>query len=93
MYRKRRNVERQVALFLLGVLMFVPPLLVVFDRPVRIGGIPVLYLYLFAAWVALIAFTAAMSRAFDDDDGVTRRTEPTDGEATSRQSAEPSTDA
>lgn len=93
MYRKRRNVERQVALFLLGVLMFVPPLLVVFDRPVKVGGIPLLYLYLFAAWSVLIALTAAMSRAFEDDDGVTRRTEPADGDAPPRQRAEPATDA
>lgn len=93
MYRKRRNVERQVALFLLGVLMLVPPLLIVFDRPVRVGGLPVLYLYLFGAWTALIALTALMSRAFVDDDGVTRRTEELDGEPLARQTAEPSPDA
>ena len=93
MYRKRRNIERQVALFLLGVIMFVPPLLVVFDRPVRVGGIPVLYLYLFGAWTVLIALTALMSRAFEDGDGVTQRTERPEDEAPARQSAEPPADA
>ncbi len=93
MYRKRRNVERQVALFLIGVLMFVPPLLVVFDRAARVGGIPVLYLYLFGAWTALIALTAAMSRSFEDDDGSTRRTDGADGEPPVRPTAETAPDA
>ena len=39
-----------------------PPLLRVFNRPVRILGMPVLYLYLFVAWAALIGMTAAVVR-------------------------------
>jgi hypothetical protein len=46
--------ERLVALFLLGVLLFTPPFLGIFNRPDRIFGIPSLYLYLFAAWTMLI---------------------------------------
>ena len=91
MYRKRRSVERQAALFLLGVLLLVPPLLIVFDKPVRAGGIPVLYLYLFVAWAALIGMTAAMSRRFEDDDGVKRAPDGVSGGAAA--AAEPVTDA
>ena len=50
--------ERLVALFLLGILMLTPPLMLIFDRSAEISGIPVLYLYLFVAWAVLIALLA-----------------------------------
>jgi hypothetical protein len=43
-----------VALFLLGVLLFNFPFLAVFSGTGALGGIPILYLYLFAAWSLLI---------------------------------------
>lgn len=46
---------RFVALFLLGLALFTPPLLAVFSSDVLVLGIPLLYLYLFGAWAALIA--------------------------------------
>jgi hypothetical protein len=62
-----RTRELLVALFLLGVLLFAPPLLLVFNTASRIIGIPSLYLYLFAAWAVLIALVAlAVERAPDD---------------------------
>lgn len=56
----RRGVtgERLVALFLLGVALFTPPWLGVFNHPQRILGLPLLYVYLFAAWGLLIALAA-----------------------------------
>lgn len=56
----RRGVtgERLIALFLLGACLFVPPWLSVFNRPVQVLGLPLLYVYLFAAWAVLIAMTA-----------------------------------
>ena len=64
-----RTPERLVALFVLGVVLMVPPMVEVFNRPVRVLGIPVLYLYVFVAWGALIVLVAATVRtiAFDDD--------------------------
>jgi predicted tellurium resistance membrane protein TerC len=53
-----RTRELLVALFLLGVLLLVPPLLLVFNKAARILGIPTLYLYLFVVWAALIALVA-----------------------------------
>ena len=47
--------ERLVALFLFGMLLFIPPFINIFNIPVRILGIPTLYLYLFTAWTLLIA--------------------------------------
>jgi hypothetical protein len=59
--------ELLVALFLLGVLLFAPPLLLIFNKETLILGVPTLYLYLFAVWAALIALVAlAVERAVDD---------------------------
>jgi hypothetical protein len=45
------------ALFLLGLVLFNPPLLDIFDVGVEatVFGIPLLYAYLFIAWAILIA--------------------------------------
>lgn len=46
--------DRSLALFLLGLVAFTPPLLVVVSVAALWQGIPVLYLYVFGAWAALI---------------------------------------
>ena len=53
-----RTRELLVALFLLGVILLAPPVLLIFNKPARILGIPSLYFYLFAVWTALIALVA-----------------------------------
>ncbi|MBK1692050.1 hypothetical protein [Ectothiorhodospira mobilis] len=50
--------ERYVAAFLLGLVLFFPPLLVVFDTTARPAGIPLLFLYLYGAWLGLILVIA-----------------------------------
>lgn len=50
--------QRLAALFVLGCLLFNYPLLALFNRTTTLGGIPVLYLYVFAAWALLIALLA-----------------------------------
>ncbi len=54
MQKEGRQNERLVALVLIAALAFNGPLLSLFDSPVLIFGIPVLYLYLFIAWAVLI---------------------------------------
>ena len=54
MIRSRMTSERLASLFLLGVLLFNPPLLLIFDFPDYVLGIPVLYIYLFTAWAVLV---------------------------------------
>lgn len=49
--------ERLVVLLILGVLLFSPPFILIFDKSVLVAGIPLLFLYLFAAWLALIVLT------------------------------------
>lgn len=54
--------EKSLALFLLGLLLFSPPLLSLFSVERVVAGIPLLYLYLFSAWgllIVLIGMTAA----------------------------------
>ena len=47
--------ERAIALFLLAILAFNPPLLSIFSADVILFGVPLLYLYLFCAWAGIIA--------------------------------------
>ncbi len=53
--------ERSIALFLLGILLFNPPLLSIFGVDVAFGGIPLLYIYLFLAWAAFILLIGLIS--------------------------------
>jgi len=50
--------QRLIGLFLLGCVLFNYPLLVLFNLPLSIAGIPLLYAYLFCAWAMLIALMA-----------------------------------
>ncbi|WP_136419466.1 hypothetical protein [Herbaspirillum sp. ST 5-3] len=50
--------QRLAALFLLGNALFNFPLLTLFNQPSTVAGIPLLYLYVFAAWGLLIALLA-----------------------------------
>lgn len=63
--------ERLVALFILGVLLFSPPFLLIFDNSVTVLGIPVLYLYLFVAWAALIGLIALAIEKMEDGEHMT----------------------
>ena len=50
--------QRFVALCLLGTLLFNYPILALFNVPGTVLGVPVLYVYMFVAWAALIALMA-----------------------------------
>jgi uncharacterized membrane protein len=50
--------QRLVGLFLFGCVLFNYPLLVLFNRPVDVFGVPLLYAYLFLAWAGLIGLMA-----------------------------------
>jgi len=49
---------RLVAVFLLGSVLLNYPILAIFTRPEEVWGIPLLYGYVFGAWVLLIGLTA-----------------------------------
>lgn len=50
--------QRLAALFLLGAVLFNYPLLALFNRSALVWGVPVLYVYVFAAWLLLIMLLA-----------------------------------
>ncbi|MFH1983650.1 MAG: hypothetical protein ABIL58_17545 [Pseudomonadota bacterium] len=59
--------RRLIGLFILGCLLFNYPILSIFDRAVLIGGIPLLYLYLFTAWAVVIMLIALICRPRRDE--------------------------
>jgi predicted permease len=58
MHRRVLTGERLLAAFLGGCVLFNYPLLSLFDRGSELFGIPLLYVYVFAAWAGLIALMA-----------------------------------
>ncbi len=61
--------ERLVVLFVLGVLLLNFPLFAIFNRPATLGGVPILYLYLFGVWAAGIATVLVLTRKrWDEED-------------------------
>jgi hypothetical protein len=53
---------RLVCVFLLAVLLFNYPLLAVFNAAGTVAGVPLLYAYLFAAWLVVIVAAALAVR-------------------------------
>jgi hypothetical protein len=49
---------RLVAVFLLGTVLLNYPILAIFTLPVEVAGIPLLYGYVFGAWLLLIGLLA-----------------------------------
>jgi hypothetical protein len=54
--------ERLVLLFVVGVLLLNYPVLAIFNRSTTIGGMPGLYLYLFAVWALGIGAVWLLAR-------------------------------
>ena len=51
-----RLAERALVLTLLTFILLTPPILLIFDVPVLVFGIPLLHIYSFAVWLVAIAF-------------------------------------
>ena len=62
----QRN-DRLVALFLLGIVLFTPPLLRVFGGAATLGGWPVLFIYVFLVWGVVVALIAIDVESRDDE--------------------------
>ncbi len=61
----RLRAARLVAVAVLAFLLFDPPFLMMADKPVRVLGLPLLWVYLFAAWLAVIVLVARTGRDAD----------------------------
>jgi hypothetical protein len=58
MYRSMITGQRLVAVFLIGFVLLNYPILSLFDRSAAVFGVPLLFLYIFAAWAGIIAVMA-----------------------------------
>lgn len=56
---QRRKGRQLMALLLLSALLFNYPMLSIFSINGMIFGIPILYVYIFISWLAIIGLTAA----------------------------------
>jgi hypothetical protein len=61
----RLRAARLVAVAVLAFLLFDYPFLAMADKPVRVLGLPLLWVYLFAAWLAVIVLVARTGRDAD----------------------------
>jgi len=62
---EQRRGQRLLFVSVLFMVLLNFPLLAVFDHKGRVGGIPVLYLYLLLAWVSLVLLTGWLVRRTD----------------------------
>ena len=53
--------KRLIGLFLLGYLLFNYPLISLVNLPAQVGGIPILYAYIFGVWIVIIILVALVS--------------------------------
>ncbi len=71
--------ERMTAIFMFGAVLFAPPLLLLFASHRIVLGLPLLFLYLFLAWAALIALLAlVVERLRGPSDSDTQATDRND---------------
>jgi len=63
---ERRRRERLVSLAVIGILAINYPLVALFSHVTLLFGIPLLYLYLFVVWLAIIALVAVTVARSDD---------------------------
>lgn len=61
MYDETPNGQHTLALFLAGWVLFNYPLLALFSRDSTIFGVPLLYAYIFSAWLLLIGVAALIT--------------------------------
>lgn len=64
----RRVGEKLALLLLAGALLLNFPVLAIFNRAATLGGVPVLYLYLFGLWTVGIAAVFVLARRRWDDE-------------------------
>ena len=57
--------QRLIALCMLGMLLFNYPLLALFNVSHVVFGVPVLYAYIFIAWVVLVGLMALVAESGD----------------------------
>jgi hypothetical protein len=58
-----RNTRRLAGVFLLGWVLLNYPILSLFNLPTLLGGIPLLYAFVFAVWILTVGLVALITRS------------------------------
>ncbi|MBI5656830.1 MAG: hypothetical protein HZC44_08445 [Geobacter sp.] len=66
--QRLRLKESWVIFFLLGIIMMNVPFIGIFNKPVTIFGVPLLYLYLQLGWLVSILFISIFTKSIDQSD-------------------------
>lgn len=56
-----------VTLPLLGLFLLMPPIITLFARGAGFAGVPLIVIYIFGIWIALIVCAALLARRLDPD--------------------------
>ena len=70
---KGRLVERSFVLTVLTLVLLTPPIVVIFNVPVLVFGIPLLHVYCFAVWLLAIVAGARLAIALQRDEAMEER--------------------
>jgi|TARA_R110002094_G_C4824985_1_gene204964 hypothetical protein len=81
MIRTGRKKEWSVLLFVVFLVALLPPVIMIFDSPRRLFGIPIIFLYLFTVWGAAIALTALGAKRSKTRETDSSSPEPLSGES------------
>jgi hypothetical protein len=74
-----RLAERSLVLTVTALVLLTPPILTIFDLPVTIVGIPLLYVYCFATWLGAIALGGWLATRLTTGRGSSEPTVPPSG--------------
>ena len=66
--RRGRAGAFSVSLFLFAAVMFLPPIVTLVEGEADLFGIPVIYLYLFAVWLGVVALIYVIAERFAPSD-------------------------
>lgn len=64
----RQSAHLALLILCAGVLLLMPPLVWIFNKPVSVFGIPLAALYVFGVWLALVVGAFALTRILPHDD-------------------------
>ncbi len=77
---RRKVRDRSIVQVLVGTMLFMPPIVGVSQIDARIGGVPVMLLYVFGVWALLIVGAMLLSRRLREQDSPSVSEETVDAE-------------
>lgn len=66
--QRLRLKESWVIFFLMGIIMMNVPFIGIFNKPVTLFGVPLLYLYLQLGWLVSILFISIFTKSIGESD-------------------------